>query len=98
MANKLCEKCGNDLDQCENCERWGCLECEEGWKRTRDDVWLCPECAAAILADWNKETENGTKICGTCSHFSNDDDEDYGVCGKDGGDYPSNYHCKHWTT
>lgn len=63
---KNCPKCGMELQVCDNCENVGCPNCD-GYTITRDDVLLCSECSADILAEWNKQTENGAKVCGTCS-------------------------------
>ena len=76
---KVCPKCGDDLTICENCEKTGCMDCEN-WTRTRDDCDLCPECAAALQAEYDKETDNGTKVCGTCSLFTDEDAEGDGWC------------------
>lgn len=93
---KLCPNCGLDYDKCENCEREGCFNCD-GWTMTSDDCPLCPECAAAIKEEYNTNTDNGTKICETCSHFAPDeDDEEYGSCRNNRGGVHQSEWCKEW--
>ena len=47
QTTATCPKCGEEIVQCENCENTGCPDCD-GFVVTRDDVILCPECAAAM--------------------------------------------------
>ena len=56
------------LVQCDNCEEYGCPDCNEEWVVTSDESVLCPECSADIRAEYNKATENGTKVCGSVSY------------------------------
>lgn len=76
----ICPECEGLQEMCENCEIIGCPECTAGWVYTDDGCWLCPECAAALRELYNKETENGTKVCGTCSLFMDEDIEGDGWC------------------
>ncbi len=69
QATELCPKCGEPLVECENCETSGCVCCNEDWVTTMDDVLLCPECGEALQKEYDKATENGTKVCRTCAHF-----------------------------
>lgn len=95
---KECAYCeAGDLEMCENCETKGCPECSEGWRMDSEGCWLCPECYKAISDEWNKHTENGKKVCGTCAYANNDDDEEYIECGRDGGDHHMYEYCKHWS-
>lgn len=64
---KTCPECGMPLVQCDNCEEYGCPDCNEEWVVTSDESVLCPECSADIRAEYNKATENGTKVCGSCA-------------------------------
>ena len=89
---KNCPKCGMELQVCDNCENVGCPNCD-GYTITRDDVLLCSECSADILAEWNKQTENGAKVCGTCSHFKDEDVAGDGWCDKDDAIYHCSYYC-----
>lgn len=91
--NKLCPKCGEELVMCENCENTGCPDCD-GYITTRDDVLLCAECGTAIQAEWEKQTENGTKVCGTCAHFKFEDCDGDGWCDKDQMVWHCSYYCK----
>lgn len=50
QTTATCPKCGEEIVQCENCENTGCPDCD-GFVVTRDDVILCPECAAACKED-----------------------------------------------
>lgn len=75
----VCPKCGEEKVQCENCENMGCPDCD-GYVTTSDDVLLCPECSAALQAEYDKETDNGTKVCGTCSLFADEDTDGDGWC------------------
>ena len=103
---KTCPECGMPLVQCDNCEEYGCPDCNEEWVVTSDESVLCPECSADIRAEYNKATENGTKVCGSCACFKNEDANGVGEC-----EYPedhknrtncldinhgSNY-CENWT-
>lgn len=47
---KNCPKCGMELQVCDNCENVGCPDCD-GYTITRDEVLLCSECIADILAE-----------------------------------------------
>ena len=53
QTTATCPKCGEEIVQCENCENTGCPDCD-GFVVTRDDVILCPECAAACKEDCDK--------------------------------------------
>ena len=103
---KTCPECGMPLVQCDNCEEYGCPDCNEEWVVTSDESVLCPECSADIRAEYNKATENGTKVCGSCACFKKEDANGVGEC-----EYPedhknrtncldinhgSNY-CENWT-
>ena len=55
---KTCPECGMPLVQCDNCEEYGCPDCNEEWVVTSDESVLCPECSADIRAEYNKATEN----------------------------------------
>ena len=65
-----------EIVQCENCENTGCPDCD-GFVVTRDDVILCPECAAACKEDCDKMRAIG---CGSCALFADEDDEGQGWC------------------
>ena len=74
------------LVQCDNCEEYGCPDCNEEWVVTSDESVLCPECSADIRAEYNKATENGTKVCGSCACFKNEDANGVGEC-----EYPEDH-------
>ena len=63
QTTATCPKCGEEIVQCENCENMGCPDCD-GFVVTRDDVILCPECAAACKEDCDKMRAVG---CGSCA-------------------------------
>lgn len=92
---KTCPECGMPLVQCDNCEEYGCPDCNEEWVVTSDESVLCPECSADIRAEYNKATENGTKVCGSCNCFKYEDANGYGEC--EHHDVPESYfearHC-----
>jgi hypothetical protein len=73
---QYCPKCGEEIVQCENCENTGCPDCD-GFVVTSYDVLLCPECAASCENDCNKMRAVG---CGSCSLFSEENDEGQGWC------------------
>jgi hypothetical protein len=76
---ETCIKCGEDLVTCEDCEKKGCPECDKGWRNDwymdEDGIWFCPECHIKLEEEYKRDTENGTKICGTC-YYSSDIDND----------------------
>lgn len=76
IENKLCPKCGEELQECENCENAGCPDCDK-YIVTRDDVVLCPECGAMCKAECDAQRAVG---CGSCALFSDEDDEGRGWC------------------
>lgn len=92
-GNKLCPKCGEELVMCENCDNVGCPDCD-GYVVTRDDVLLCAECDAALRTEWEKQTENGTRVCGTCAHFKDEDVDGDGWCDKDQMESHRSYYCE----
>ena len=63
QTTATCPKCGEEIVQCENCENTGCPDCD-GFIVTRDDVILCPECAAACKENCDKMRAVG---CGSCA-------------------------------
>lgn len=75
-AVQVCPTCGEEIVECENCEKTGCPDCD-GFILTRDDVILCSECGAACKDDCDKMRAVG---CGSCSLFANEDDEGQGWC------------------
>lgn len=75
QTTATCPKCGEEIVQCENCENMGCPDCD-GFVVTRDDVILCPECAAACKEDCDKMRAVG---CGSCALFADEDDEGAGL-------------------
>lgn len=93
---EVCPTCGEELTACENCEVNICTCCNEDWRTTRDDVILCPECVAALTEDYNKQTDNGTKVCGTCAHFVGMDTDGDGLCRRDILDYHKTDYCKNF--
>lgn len=98
-----CPECGEQLVQCDNCEEYGCPSCNEEWAVTGDESVLCPECSADIREEYNKATENGTKVCGSCACFKDEDVSGCGECNHH--DVPENYfsvrscfdYCGNWT-
>ena len=76
QTTATCPKCGEEIVQCGNCENTGCPDCD-GFVVTRDDVILCPECAAACKEDCDKMRAIG---CGSCALFADEDDEGQGWC------------------
>lgn len=49
----------------------------------------CPGYSADIDTEYNRVTENGTKVCGSCNCFKYEDANGYGEC--DHHDVPENY-------
>lgn len=77
MSEKhVCPACGEEIVQCEYCENEGCPDCN-GFVVTREEVVLCPECAAACKEDCDKARAIG---CGGCSLFSDEDVDGDGWC------------------
>ncbi len=96
-AAMVCEKCGEDLDKCDGCGEVYCPNCDEGNGTDTAGNGLCSGCITAVKAEWARETENGTKVCGTCSHFSDEDANGYGACYLDEDDPRCNGYCDKWT-
>ena len=75
--------CGEDLVTCENCGLDGCPECSEGWSNEwymdEDGIYLCPECLAEAQKEYREKTKNGTEVCGTCSLYTTDENDE-GYC------------------
>ena len=92
--NQICPKCGEELVQCENCENVGCPDCD-GYVTTPDEVLLCAKCTAALKAEWDEHTANGTKICGTCVHFKDEDADGDGWCEEDDWGWNRQHYCQH---
>lgn len=98
----MCPPGGDNLETCDGCGKKGCSECEEGWVTDSGDNRLCPDCAQAAKEMWARDTDNGKKVCGTCVHFfDDDDDEEYGTCSNKYSDFScdlvqaKNY-CERW--
>lgn len=88
---KNCQKCGEQLEQCEACGIIGCVVCYGEWRMDGEGAWYCPKC----VGEWNRMTENGMKTCANCTHFI-ESDEEYGVCGKENIEGCSGYYCEKW--
>lgn len=79
-----CDKCGEQLDQCEGCENKACSICDDDyWRHDSEGVKLCPDCYAALQEEYNRETNNGQRVCGSCAHFENEDIDGDGDCSEE---------------
>lgn len=45
---KLCPKCSEELERCENCDKELCLNCDKGTVQDDDGLCFCAECVAAM--------------------------------------------------
>lgn len=84
-VSNICPKCGEELQTCEECGVTGCPDnCDTGWNNTyyRDEpgIWFCPICRAKLHDEWVKATENGIKVCGSCTMFKDECDDGFGEC------------------
>lgn len=105
ISRNVCT-CSEELVTCENCEKKGCSECDEGWSnkfyQDEDGLWFCPQCLAEIQKQWEEQTENGKKVCESCKHYSTDhpDLEDWpeynGLCEVDQEIRGVKEYCKKW--
>lgn len=94
---KLCQKCGEELEHCECCGAIGCPECDLESPFPEDSmIKYCPECAKGAREERVKEAANGTKICATCTRFRNENGWGDGDCDLDELCPHHDGHCDNW--